>query len=119
MSGFFKLLFQLRPSPGSTDSAYRHAVLIDANGSRREIASAEVELEAIRYRPVAGRELPLAWRIGLPTIGRELLVEALHPEQWMDVDFPYWEGAVRVRGGDEGSRGVGYMELTGYPPGDR
>ena len=33
----------------------------------------------------------------------------------MDVDFPYWEGAVTAVGDDPGERGVGYMELTGYP----
>jgi predicted secreted hydrolase len=32
----------------------------------------------------------------------------------MDVDFPYWEGVVTVNGDGKGSRGVGYLELTGY-----
>jgi len=31
------------------------------------------------------------------------------------VDFAYWEGAVVATGEDAGSRGRGYLELTGYP----
>jgi predicted secreted hydrolase len=33
----------------------------------------------------------------------------------MDVDFPQREGAVNVTGSDAGSRGKGYLEMTGYP----
>ena len=47
-------------------------------------------------------------------MGRSFEVEALHPEQWMDVDFAYWEGVVKASGEEPGNRGVGYLELTGY-----
>ena len=70
--------------------------------------------EVLERTQVAGRSLPLHWRMSLPTIERDIEIEALHPEQWMDVDFPYWEGVVTVSGDDEGSRGIGYLELTGY-----
>jgi predicted secreted hydrolase len=65
---------------------------------------------------IAGRSLPLAWRIDLPAIGRRFDIRALHEDQWMAVDFPYWEGAVTVSGDGPENSGVGYMELTGYPP---
>ena len=42
-------------------------------------------------------------------------VKALLAEQWMDVDFPYWEGAVTVSGDGPANSGVGYLEMTGYP----
>jgi predicted secreted hydrolase len=32
----------------------------------------------------------------------------------MDVDFPYWEGAVNISGNGPDNSGRGYMELTGY-----
>jgi predicted secreted hydrolase len=62
-----------------------------------------------------GRNLPMQWQVNLPQIGRKIRIEALHPDQWMDVDFPYWEGAVTVSGNGLENRGQGYMELTGYP----
>ena len=65
---------------------------------------------------MARRLLPLHWRIGLPEIDRLLEVTAVRPDQWMDVDFPYWEGAVTVRGAGPANRGRGYLELTGYAP---
>jgi predicted secreted hydrolase len=114
-SGEKLMLFQLRPQPGAPDGAYRHAVLIGPDGNKREIGPDELELEAGGYQQVAGRRLPLTWNIRLPSLGRELSVAALYPDQWMDVDFPYWEGAVTADGDHPGERGVGYMELTGYP----
>jgi predicted secreted hydrolase len=42
-------------------------------------------------------------------------IEALHSDQWMDVDFAYCEGVVRVRGSGPEISGVGHVELTGYP----
>ena len=76
----------------------------------------EVELEVLEQGEVAGRRIPLHWRLALPQIRRELSVEALLAEQWMEVDFPYWEGAVRVSGDGPANNGVGYLEMTGYPP---
>ena len=115
-SGEKLMLFRLRPMPGTQGGAYRHAVLIHPDGERQELGPDAVELEVLRRDRIAGRRLPLAWRVALPTLGRELRIEALRPDQWMDVDFPYWEGAVRAEGKGPGNRGVGYMELTGYPP---
>lgn len=42
-------------------------------------------------------------------------IEALRPDQWMNVDFACWEGAVRVRGLGAENSSVGYLELTCYP----
>ena len=115
-SGEKLMLFRLRPMPGTQGGAYRHGVLIRPTGDRQDREADAIEFEVVQRERVAGRELPLAWRVALPTLGRELRIEALRPDQWMDVDFPYWEGAVRVEGNGPGSRGMGYMELTGYPP---
>ena len=62
-----------------------------------------------------GHKLPMLWQIDVPQIDRRFTVEALHPNQWMDVDFPYWEGVIIVDGDGPQNRGRGYMELTGYP----
>ena len=112
-SGEKLMLFRLRSSDGAGD--YRHAVLLGADGSRLALEPMRIHLEVLQETAIAGRSLPLHWRIDLPEIGRSLAVEALHPAQWLDVDFPYWEGVVRVRGADPRNRGEGYLELTGYP----
>ena len=110
------MLFQLREPPfDGRDRNFRHGVLIAPDGRTRTIDPAGIGLEVQETEQVAGRRLPLTWRIDLPEIGRQLELRALHPGQWMDVDFPYWEGAVTVSGEGPENRGVGYMELTGYP----
>ncbi len=109
------MLFQLRRQEGKSSSEdYRHAVLITSDGGTVSLSPDQIGLEVLEEAAVAGRLLPLHWRIEIPQIGRDLEIEALHPDQWMDVDFPYWEGAVTVSGNGPGNRGRGYMELTGY-----
>lgn len=111
-SGEKLMLFRLRGRDDAED--YHHGVLISPAGRPRALEPFRIGLQPLRQTPVAGRALPLHWRVDLPEIGRSLEVEALHPEQWLDVDFPYWEGVVLVRGDGAGSRGRGYLELTGY-----
>ncbi|MBZ4023444.1 iron ABC transporter permease [Rhodobacter sp. TJ_12] len=62
---------------------------------------------------VAGRDLPLTWRLRLPAKGVDVTIKALTPKAWMDVSVPYWEGPVTVSGSHAG---VGYLEMTGYAP---
>jgi len=69
----------------------------------------------VQTSPVAGRDLPLHWRVSLPQINRQFEIRATIENQWMAVDFPYWEGTVTVSGDGSANRGKGYMELTGYP----
>lgn len=109
------MLFRLRGKPGTMQGDFRHGVLISPDGETTALDPAHIEFEVIRETRVAQRALPLNWRITLPSIQRSFEISALHPEQWMDVDFPYWEGVVRVSGSGEENSGRGYMELTGYP----
>jgi len=115
-SGEKLLLFRLRQqteiSPGDN---FLHGSLIAADGSTTPLDPEQIQLKVLRETVVMGHTLPVQWQIELPQIGRQFVVEALHPDQWMEVDFPYWEGAVTVSGNGSGNRGRGYMELTGYP----
>jgi predicted secreted hydrolase len=114
-SGEKLMLFQLRQQGGSDgESAYRHGVLIGPDGGTVALEPGRMKLRVLEYVVVEGRELPLRWSFDLPQIGRSFEIRALHPEQWMDVDFPYWEGVVTVSGEGPENRGRGYMELTGY-----
>jgi predicted secreted hydrolase len=112
-SGEKLMLFRLR---GRDNRDFRHAVLIRPDGEAVVLDPERLELTVVDETRVAGRPLPLHWRIGLPDIGRSLQVKALHPGQWMALDFPYWEGVVVATGVSPGERGVGYLELTGYAP---
>ncbi len=65
----------------------------------------------------SGAQYPVAWFLRLPD-GTSLTVRAVVDDQEVRAEatagFSYYEGAVRVTGT---SRGVGYMELTGYGQG--
>jgi predicted secreted hydrolase len=111
-SGEKLMLFRLRSRSGDAD--YLHGALLGAGGERRVLDPARIRLQPLRETTVAGRALPLHWRIELPEIERSLELQPLHPEQWLDLDFPYWEGVVLVRGDGARNRGEGYLELTGY-----
>ncbi|MEO0372573.1 MAG: lipocalin family protein, partial [Pseudomonadota bacterium] len=54
---------------------------------------------------------PTQWRVRVPQKGVDVTVRALNPDAWMDVNVPYWEGPVTVKGSHDGR---GYLEMTGY-----
>ena len=109
------MLFRLRQSPGEDRSEeFIQAKLISNDDHATSLDPAQITMESMEDTTVAGRQLPLRWRIELPQIARNLDIKALHPDQWMDVDFPYWEGVVTVSGSGPENSGRGYMELTGY-----
>jgi predicted secreted hydrolase len=116
-SGEKLMMFRLRTTDPAAGKDYLHAVLIDVDASRRLLDVTAIDLVVRETANVGGRELPMRWTVSLPEIGRQLEISALHPDQWLDVDFPYWEGVVLVTGDGPGSRGRGYLEMTGYPAG--
>jgi len=111
-SGEKLMLFQVRGKPGIAN--YLQGNLMAPDGSATPLDPGRIELQPLQTRRVAGRDLPLHWRVSLPQIGRQFDVQATIEDQWMDVDFPYWEGTVTVSGTGPGNSGKGYMELTGY-----
>jgi predicted secreted hydrolase len=117
-SGEKLVLFQLRQLPGSMhDDNFLYGRLIAADGEPTALVPELIKLTVLDEAVVAGRSLPVHWRIELPQIDRLFELKTLHPRQWMNVDFPYWEGVITVTGSGPGNRGRGYMELTGYPKG--
>jgi len=67
--------------------------------------------EPLSSAEVAGRDVPVRWRVTLPDRDLDVTVEALNPQAWMTTSFPYWEGPVTVGGSRDGR---GYLEMTGY-----
>jgi predicted secreted hydrolase len=115
-SGEKLMLFQLRQKPGEDQGEnFRYGSLISPDGSTIALDPQQIQLTVLQKTVIAGRNLPMRWQLDLPQVGRHFEIEALHPDQWMDVDFPYWEGVIIVNGTGPKNRGRGYMELTGYP----
>lgn len=115
-SGEKLVLFQLRQQTGLNPTTnFRYGNLIAADGRSERLDADQIRMSVEEESIVMGHRLPMRWRIHLPQAGRSFTISALHPNQWMNVDFPYWEGAITVGGDGPENRGRGYMELTGYP----
>ncbi len=57
----------------------------------------------------------MRWRLEYPQECADWILEAVLPDQHMDLAVVYWEGLVDVRDRDSGRHlGSGYLEMTGY-----
>ena len=74
-------------------------------------ACTRVTLTALETAPVAGRNIPVRWRVELPARDLDVEIEAINRQSWMPTLFSYWEGPVSVEGSHGGR---GYLEMTGY-----
>lgn len=66
--------------------------------------------------PETGITYPSGWQVDFPSLGIELRIDPLIPNQELFSGFTYWEGAVSVEGTNKKVtvKGRGYVELTGY-----
>lgn len=105
------MYYQLRDPAGGAHP-FSAGSTVAAGGERGSLGPDEVRLEELEtWTAPNGVAYTTRWRLTAP--GRDLLVEALLPDQWMDLSLPYWEGAVTVR--DAVARtplGRGYMEMV-------
>lgn len=60
---------------------------------------------------VAGRNIPVRWRVEVPSRGLAIETVPLNPQAWNGGLFSYWEGPVTFAGSHTG---LGYLEMTGY-----
>lgn len=100
------MAFRLR---GASD--YISATWIAADGTVTALPPGALRLTPGRTAQVAGRRLPVEWRLELPERGLDITTTALNPQAWMGTSVPYWEGPIRVSGSHKGR---GYLEMTGY-----
>lgn len=90
---------------------FRYASWIAPDGTTTALYGDEVVLDPLATSDVAGREVPVRWRLRLPGEGVDLMVEAVNPQSWQGTLFPYWEGPVTATGSHAAE---GYLEMTGY-----
>lgn len=84
---------------------------IEADGTPHPLPPGALLADPVALAEVAGREVPVVWRLQLPERGLDVTLTALNPGAWMATSVPYWEGPIRIEGSHSGR---GYLEMTGY-----
>ncbi|SHI86451.1 lipocalin-like domain-containing protein [Wenxinia saemankumensis] len=102
------MLYRLRSADGSAWTAATH---VAPDGTVTTVPDGAATGRATGTATVAGREVPVEWRLQWPDMGIDVTTRPLNPQAWMDVAIPYWEGPVIVDGSHTGR---GYLEMTGY-----
>ena len=92
-------------------AGFTSATWIGADGRPQPQAPGALRVTPLETAAVAGRSVPIRWRVQLPEKGVDVTTRALNPQAWMDTRFPYWEGPIRIEGSHAGR---GYLEMTGY-----
>lgn len=100
--------FRLRHTGGRN---FVSGTWIAADGTATPLTPDALKLTPQAETSVAGRRVPVLWRVELPSRQLDVTVKAINDAAWMDGRFPYWEGPVQVRGSKPGQ---GYLEMTGY-----
>jgi predicted secreted hydrolase len=94
-----------------TGGAYLAGTWIDPDGTPHPLEPDQIAATPTATAEVAGRSVPVAWRLEIPDFGLAVDTEALNAQSWMGAAFAYWEGPVKVSGSHAGK---GYVEMTGY-----
>ena len=84
---------------------------ITPQGDTTALPDGAFQATPLDWHAVAGREVPVAWRVRLPERGLDATVTAINSDAWMTTSVPYWEGPVTITGSHSGT---GYLEMTGY-----
>ncbi|MGQ0602493.1 MAG: lipocalin-like domain-containing protein [Anaerolineales bacterium] len=111
------MLYFLRLKDGGLEPV-SGGTLVLPDGATQSLGVNEVTVRAQRewLSPVSGARYPIDWQVSVPSAQLELRVEPWLDAQEMQLNFEYWEGAVKVSGTSNGApvTGNGYVELTGY-----
>lgn len=100
--------YRMRDTSGG---AYTVGTWIAPDGTPSPQRPGQIFMNPVEFENVGGRDLPIEWKVSVPSRDLNIVVEAIYPESWMPTLVPYWEGPVRVTGSH---RGKGYLEMSGY-----
>ncbi|MCH2094110.1 MAG: iron ABC transporter permease [Rhodobacteraceae bacterium] len=106
-SGDKLMAFRLRDG----GAGFRSGTWISADGQVQRLGDDQIVATPLDLVAVAGRDIPVRWRLQVPLYGVDVEVSALNPNSWMDLSIAYWEGPLTVSGSHQGR---GYLEMTGY-----
>jgi predicted secreted hydrolase len=102
------MLYRMRQTDGRH---YASGTWIAPDGQTRQLAPADIEMTPQSPVAVAGRQIPVRWRVAVPALGLAIDSAPLNPLAWMGTSYAYWEGPIGFSGSHSG---VGYLEMTGY-----
>jgi predicted secreted hydrolase len=101
------MAFRLR----SRGDPFTAATWIEPNGRTEAQVRGALRVIPLETTVVAGRDIPIRWRLELPAKGVRIESWPLNSQSWMTTQFPYWEGPITFSGTHKGR---GYLEMTGY-----
>lgn len=106
------MYYQLRNDDGSA-SRFSEGTLVAPDGTTHPLHREDVQIDVLDTwtSPDGTHTYPIEWSLQIPSKNLDLHVQALIPNQELDVSVRYWEGAVRMNGS---AQGQGYVEMTGY-----
>ncbi len=115
------MLYRMRKPDGSA-TAFSSGTVVPPRGAAVHVAWSDVRLAESAHwtSPRSRARYPAAWRIAVASIGLDVEIEPLLPDQELEASastgVTYWEGACRVKGTRSGRpiAGRAYVELTGY-----
>ncbi|HHJ39467.1 MAG: hypothetical protein AXA67_09140 [Methylothermaceae bacteria B42] len=115
--GYDLMYYRLRLKNGQTDP-HSAGTLVDPKGIPVRLGHQDVVIQPLATwkSPKTGIEYPIQWRLQIPKRALDVLIEAIIPNQELNLAFKYWEGAVNIHGRHRGKPigGQGYVELAGY-----
>jgi predicted secreted hydrolase len=106
-SGEKLMLFRLRSAAGD----YRAGTWMGADGAPHPLSGDDLVLTPLEEARVAGRAVPIRWRLEVKSRGLDVRTAPLNRQSWLATQFPYWEGPIYLEGSHAGE---GYLEMTGY-----
>lgn len=102
------MAYRLRHADGT---AFPFGTWIATDGTPTPLGRDQIRLTPRGEAEVAGRRVPVEWRVEIPDFGLAVDTAPVNAQSWMGTTFPYWEGPIRVSGTHAGR---GYLEMTGY-----
>jgi predicted secreted hydrolase len=109
------MLYRLRKQNGETDS-HSAGKWVMPSGASQSLVATDVVMQPLRYWiSPSGRSYPVSWKLEIPGLQKQFVVDALVDDQEMATGIYYWEGAVKVfSAATDDLLGYGYLEMTGY-----
>ena len=110
------MIYQMRLANGGRDP-YSHGTLRQPDGHIIPISAESYSLKPgkIWTSKTTGGAYPITWELKIPDLNLDLVIEAAQENQELPLSpVAYYEGSIHVHSPRSPTRGIGYMELTGY-----
>ena len=110
------MFYALRNRDGSREP-HSAGTWVDPTGHAHPLSSGDVAIDVgDHWTSSRGARYPSRWRVRVASLGLDVDVKPVLPDQELGTKPRYWEGAVDVSGVRAGSKanGRGYVELVGY-----